>query len=158
MNLLNLMPNFGLLTRVAVAASLIGFAGCASGSDVDTLYRAAGGGDTSRVLTLLESGVDVNARTSDNSYALNRAAVYNQAEMVRLLLDRGADPNVQNSEGDTPLICATKYAAGHAATVKLLVEGGTDLMIKDKDGKTALDYAKAKGQQEAITLLEQTGS
>ena len=158
MNLSNFVPNFSLVARVAIAASLIGITGCASSGDVDTLYRAAGGGDTSRVLTLLESGVDVNARTSDESYALNRAAVYNQAEMVRLLLDRGADPNVQNGEGDTPLICATKYAGGHAATVKLLVEGGTDLMIKDKDGKTALDYAKAKGQQKAIEILEQTGS
>ena len=158
MNFPNGWPRLGQVTRVAIAASLIGITGCASGGDVDTLYRAAGGGDTSRVLALLESGVDVNARTSDDSYALNRAAVYNQAEMVRLLLDRGANPNVQNSEGDTPLICATKYAGGHAATVKLLVEGGTDLMIKDNDGKTALDYAKAKGQQKAVALLERSGS
>lgn len=158
MNLSNIWLHIGLATRIAIAASLIGISGCASGGDVDTLYRAAGEGDTSRVMSLLESGVDVNARTSDDSYALNRAAVYNQDRTVRILLERGADPNVQNSEGDTPLICATKYAGGHAAIVKLLVEGGTDLMIKDKDGKTALDYAKAKGQQKAIALLEQTGN
>lgn len=158
MNLRKACPSLGLVTRVAVAVSVIGFTGCAFGGDVDTLYRAAGGGDTSRVLALLESGVDVNARTSDNSYALNRAAVYQQTEMVRLLLEHGADPNLQNAEGDTPLICATKYAGGHAPTVKLLVEGGTDPMIKDNDGKTALDYAKALGQQEAIALLERSDS
>jgi ankyrin repeat protein len=157
MNLPKEWPRLGLMTRAAIAASIIGINGCAFGSDVDSLYRAAGKGDTSRVLALLDNGVDVNARTSDASYALNRAAVYNQAEMVELLLDSGADPNVQNSEGDTPLICATKYAGGHAETVRLLVEGGTDLKIKDKDGKTALDYAKAKGQQQAIALLEKSG-
>ena len=158
MNLPKAWPRLGHMIRIAVAASLIGMTNNVLGDDVDTLYRAAGEGDVSRVLALLESGLDVNARTSDDSYALNRAAVYNQAEMVGLLLEHGADPNVQNSEGDTPLICATKYAGGDAATVKLLVEGGTDLMIKDKDGKTALDYAKANGQQKAIALLEQTGS
>jgi ankyrin repeat protein len=158
MNLRKVLSHLSLATRVAIAASIIGATGCAFGGDVDSLYRAAGNGDTSRVLTLLDGGVDVNARTSDDSYALNRAAVYNQAEMVALLLERGADPNVQNSEGDTPLICATKYAGGHAETVKELIEGGTDLMIKDKDGKTALDYAREKGQQQAIALLKQSGN
>ncbi len=74
--------------------------------------------------------------------------------MIEILLKRGADPNVQNLQGDTPLICATKYAGGKADTVKLLVDAGSDLAVMDDDGKTALDYAKAKEQQEAIALLE----
>lgn len=36
----------------------------------------------------------------------------------------------------------------------LVVEAGTDLAIKDDKGNTALDYAKAKDQQDAIVLLE----
>lgn len=146
------------LTQIALVFSLFGIAGPVVSGDVDTLYKAAGAGNTERVLALLDSGVDVNGRTSDKSYALNRAAVYNEAGMVRLLLERGANPNVQNSEGDTPLICATKYAGGHAATVRALIEGGTDLAIKDKDGKTALDYAKAQGQRDAIALLERSSN
>ena len=157
MKRLTIHRQLGLVTRTAFAASLISIAGCLYASDVDSLYRAAGDGNTSQVLTLLDTGVDVNAQTSDRSYALNRAAVFNQVEMIRLLLERGADPNVQNSEGDTPLICATKYAGGQAATVKLLVEGGTDLAIRDKDGKTALDYAKASAQRDAVALLEGFG-
>ena len=150
----NIWPYLGHVTRIALAASLLSLTGCLHGGDIDMLYKAAGEGDASRVSAMLDRGVDVNARTSDDSYALNRAAVFNQVEMVRLLLERGADPNMQNGEGDTPLICATKYAGGHAATVRLLVEAGTDLTIKDNNSKTALDYAKAKGQQEAIALLE----
>ena len=38
--------------------------------------------------------------------------------------------------------------------MKLLVEAGTDLSIQDDKGKTALDYAKAKEQHDAIVLLE----
>ncbi|MGD1983848.1 MAG: ankyrin repeat domain-containing protein [Chromatiaceae bacterium] len=153
MKRLPLNRHFGLATRTALAAFLIIIAGCLYASDIDNLYRAAGDGNTARVQALLDTGVDVNARTSDQSYALNRAAVFNQVEMVRLLLERGADPNVQNSEGDTPLICATKYAGGEKATVQLLVDGGTDLTIRDKDGKTALDYAKAADQLDAVELL-----
>lgn len=40
----------------------------------------------------------------------------------------------------------------------MLIEVGTDLEIRDNKGNTALDYAKAKDQKEAITLLESPGS
>ena len=56
------------------------------------------------------------------------------------------------------MICATKYAGGKATTVRLLVEAGTDLGVRDNKGKTALDYAKAKAQQEAITFMEGAGN
>ena len=86
------------------------------------------------------------------------AAVENETEVIKVLLEGGANPNVQNSQGDTPLICATKYAGGKAVTVKLLVEAGTDLAMQDNNGKTALDYAKAKKQEEAIALLVKPSS
>jgi ankyrin repeat protein len=135
---------------------LIGVTGAAFAGDVEALYRAAGDGKSTQVVALLESGLNVNGRTRSGSYALNAAAVENEIDVVRILLDHDADPNVQNSQGDTPLICATKYAGGKAATVELLVKAGSDLGIRDNNGKTALDYAKAKGQQEAIALLERS--
>ena len=146
------------VAQTALVFALIGIVGAATAGDVDALYEAAGGGDVTKVNALLDTGVDVNGRSSDGSYALNNAAVENHVEVMRILLDRGANPNVQNSQGDTPLICATKYAGGKAATVKMLVEAGTDLAIKDDKGNTALDYAKAKDHQDAIALLEQSGN
>jgi ankyrin repeat protein len=118
------------------------------------LYQAAGDGDAAQVSRLLDAGIDANARTSNGSYALNNAAVEVRVDVVRLLLDRGADPNVQNGQGDTPLTCVIKYAGRHPATVKLLVDAGTDLTLKDAKGNTALDYARAKRQQQAIALLD----
>ena len=156
MNLTTPQTRLAHLPWIFLVAGLIGIACEASANDVEALYAAAGDGDTNKVTALLDSGVDVNARNAKGSYALNNAAVENEVEVMKILLARGADPNVRNSQGDTPLICATKYAGGKAATVKLLVESGTDLTIQDDKGKTALDYAKAKEEDEAVVLL--TGS
>ena len=154
MNLFMLCPRHVVLPLGTIVLFAMGIVGTAFASDVEALYRAAGEGKSAEVSSLLEGGVDVNARTSSGSYALNAAAVENEVDVIRVLLDHGADPNVQNSQGDTPLICATKYAGGKAATVELLVKAGTELGMKDNNGNTALDYAKTKGQREAISVLE----
>ena len=154
MNLSMIRTQLVRLSLMYFVACLLGFAHAASASDVEALYKAAGDGDSTQVSALLDSGADVNAVTGSGSYALNNAAVENEVDIIKILLERGANPNVQNGQGDTPLICATKYAGGKSATVKLLVEAGTDQALQDDEGKTALDYAKAKGQQEAIALLE----
>lgn len=144
--------------HASLAVCLLGVASTVSAGDVEALYKAAGDGDSTEVTAILDSGVDVNGRTATGSFALNNAAVENHTEVIKLLLGRGANPNVQNIQGDTPLICATKYAGGKPATVKLLVDAGTDTGIKDDDGKTALDYARDKGQGGAIGLLESPGN
>ena len=142
------------LTLGTLALFVIGIAGTAAAGGVEALYQAAGDGKPEKVAALLKSGVDVNGRTRSGSYALNAAAVENDIGVITTLLDHGADPNVRNSQGDTPLICATKYAGGKAPVVDLLVKAGSDLGIRDNSGNTALDYAKAKGQHEAIAVLE----
>ena len=158
MNLSFLFPRYFLSASSIAALCMIGIVGTASAGDVEALYRAAGDGERTEVAALLESGVNPNGRTSSGSYALNAAAAENDVGVIQVLIDHDADPNVQNREGDTPLICATKYAGGKSATVELLVKAGSDLGIRDKSGRTALDYAKAKDQQEAIAILERAGS
>lgn len=154
MNTFMLYPRYFVLAFGTVALCVMGFIGPASANDVEALYKAAGEGKSTEVTALLKNGVSVNERTRSGSYALNAAAVENETEVIRILLDHGANPNVQNSQGDTPLICATKYAGGKAGTVEMLVKAGTDLGIRDNKGNTALDYAKAKGQREAVSILE----
>ena len=158
MNLSFLFPRYFLLASSIAALSLIGIAGIATAGDVEALYRAAGDGERTEVAALLKSGVNPNSRTRSGSFALNAAAAENDVGVIQVLIDHNADPNVQNSEGDTPLICATKYAGGKSATVEVLVKAGSDLGIRDNDGRTALDYAKANSQREAIAILESAGS
>ena len=53
--------------------------------------------------------------------------------MVKLLLDRGAEPNAADQLGATPL----HYAAveGHKAVVQLLMSRGADPNLADHGGK-----------------------
>jgi ankyrin repeat protein len=133
---------------------LLVLCGAAMADTTNKLYKAAGEGDVIAVEQLISGGADVNGKSSEGSQALNAAAAYNHHEVIKLLVKHGADPNVLNKEGDTPMICATKYAGGDPKTVKLLLGAGPDLSIADNDGKTALDYAKQYNQSEAVALLE----
>ena len=121
MNVSSVRLRLGRFTRIAVVSLLTGYAGTVAAGPVDAASTAAGDGDAARGVALLDGGVDVNGRPGNGSCALNNAAVENQAEFVRMFVAREADQNVRNSQDDTPLICATKYAGGEAAKTKLPV-------------------------------------
>ena len=66
-----------------------------------------------------------------------RAAVQGQVEVVRLLAERGADLNVREKSGSTPVMRAAKQ--GQVKVVLLLAERGADLNMKEKSGMTPVN-------------------
>ena len=64
-------------------------------------------------------------------------------EIIRLLLQNGAEVNVKSNDGYTPL----HYAAirGHVEILHLLVENGADIEAQDSIGWRALHYAANYG-------------
>ena len=58
--------------------------------------------------------------------------------MSQLLIEHGADPNVVNNYGSTPLHLAARN--GHKEVTKLLIERGTDMDKADNDGYTPRKY------------------
>lgn len=74
-------------------------------SDQDEqLFKAARHGDRPGIERALAGGADVNAASPiDGKTALFRAAVFGQADSVRALLDRGADPAARGNDGRTAL-------------------------------------------------------
>jgi len=73
---------------------------------VEELLAAAGRGDTSRVVELIDSGVDVNSGNIINETALMRAVACGHVDLIRELLDRGADLDVKNTKCYTALTYA----------------------------------------------------
>ena len=53
--------------------------------------------------------------------------------LLEFLLDRGADPDLQNKDGMTPLSMAVFYGSDNVEIVKLLLERGADPNLSDKD-------------------------
>lgn len=64
--------------------------------------------------------------------ALHFAAALGNEDMARLLLEAGADPNLQDREGYTCMHMAAGYS--HTGTLAVLLERGANPEIKDKKG------------------------
>jgi ankyrin repeat protein len=96
------------------------------------------------------------ANTEDRHLALTLAADFGHVEIVRLLLDAGADPNRYNPVGGhshtTPLHQAA--GRGHDEVVRLLVERGASLDLKDILWRaTPADWARHAGRTEIEAYL-----
>lgn len=92
------------------------------------------------VTTFLELGADLNAVSDDRGYTAVMDAVWRGNEKItKYLIEKGADLNTINKEGQTNLILAV--GAGHENIVRLLAENGSNPDIKDAMGMSAYTYA-----------------
>ncbi|KAK2908033.1 hypothetical protein Q8A73_009106 [Channa argus] len=109
-------------------------------------------GDMTVVKKLFSQG-NVNARASQaGQTALMLAVSHGRQEMVRALLECGADVNLQDDEGSTALMCASEH--GRAEIVKMLLEQpGCDISIVDNDGSNALSIALEASHNDTAVLL-----
>lgn len=64
---------------------------------------------------------------------------------MKILLEIGADVNIENKDNETALHIAT--IIGREEIVELLIKNGCELNRRDKNGKSALDAAIEKGTQ-----------
>ncbi|KAF8184630.1 hypothetical protein K438DRAFT_1837602 [Mycena galopus ATCC 62051] len=117
--------------------------------------------DLGIVRLLLESGADPNRHgESPPGSALANAAYRGSAEMVRLLLQHGADINLplDCKSGRGSALHAASYN-GHVEIVRLLLEGGADANLQfNSGGVSTLVAASSQGQSEIVHLLLEHGA
>jgi ankyrin repeat protein len=91
-------------------------------------------------------------------------ADYSSLDTMKLLVNNGADVNVQNVNGSTTLMLVAGTYENYVDVLSLLLDNGADVTIKDNNGKTAIDYAKDAGtaiigtppdKSEIMRLLQQ---
>ena len=74
------------------------------------------------------------------------------AEVVKLLLDRGAQINIQSNKGLTAMMFSSCH--GRIECARLLLERGADMSLKTKTGMTAKDLAKEYGHDDIYHFLD----
>lgn len=120
------------------------------------LWKAAVNGDLAAAKAALQAGADPNAldtsTTTSGRRALNHAAENDRAEMIRWLVANGAEVNLANHSGFTPLHHAAE--SGSTAAAEALLELEADSKAKLPSGSTPLDLARQRRKAEVARVLE----
>ena len=117
--------------------------------------------DLALIKTLLDLGHEVNSKCGHDT-ALMKACFLGSAGVVNLLLERGADPNIQNTyDGRTALGVAlpTGCLPGNPGVpvIRLLLQAGADVAVTNKQGKTVLQQAlDTRCSRDVLDLLLQS--
>jgi ankyrin repeat protein len=141
------------------------------------LMAAADNGYLEIVKLLLDKGADVNTKHKTGNTALIGAAERgfprtglfpkkrtevnpqeqnNRMEIVKLLLDKGAEVNAKNENGYTALIAAAEF--GRTEIVKLLLDRGADINARTNEGLTAIEQAKRASRTDTVQFLQKAGA
>lgn len=110
--------------------------------------------DLAKMQQLLDSGANINARTRTNRYyALQFAVFWPDANLVKWLLDKGADINLTDDGDDTALMEASRN--NRLPIVKLLLDRGADVKA---GGNRALLNAAREAEPEVVRPLLEKGA
>ncbi|MEJ2881929.1 ankyrin repeat domain-containing protein [Pedobacter sp. GR22-6] len=131
-----------------MAAMIAGF------STEITLFEACALGQAEHTLELItEQPSLVNAFASDGFTPLGLAAYFGREEIVRILINKGAEVNVPTNNGFNVFPIHSAVAAKHYNITKMLLDAGAEVNVKQKAGFTPLHAAAQYGDIEILILL-----
>jgi ankyrin repeat protein len=117
-------------------------------------------GETPLMMAALKGQVDLARKLIERGAKVRKsgwtpahyAASGPSAELLALLLDRGADIDARAPDGNTPLMQAARF--GTEDSIKLLVQRGADKNLRNERSQSAADLARNADRMWAVRWLE----
>lgn len=140
---------------MSILCLILCFAAECYSKNSEEMVNSVVAGDAPKIQRFLLKGADPNS-TSDNMTALMLASQFNKIEIVELLLENDADPNMADPESGSPLTLASM--SGNTEVVKLLLEAGADVNYRVPSGWSSLMFAANEGNVDIVIMLLEKGA
>ena len=129
-----------------------------SAETVDDMLLLITQGDLAILKQDWPGALDVNTRGAKGWTPLIAACRGGHKAIVFWLLEKGADPNLSNAKGTTPLMYAktAAFGSGDPAIMDALLAAGARIDAVDHSGQTALDYTRQRAEF-LINYFEEKG-
>jgi ankyrin repeat protein len=111
--------------------------------------------EVSRLLMLMDAA-DLEARNLEGDTPLMIAARFGRLNILKKLIEAGANVNVKNKKKQTPLILAASFGQRKIVEV-LLGQNEINIHARDRDGRTATDAARESKYPDIEDLLKNHG-
>ncbi len=117
----------------------------------DRLFRAINNGNHEKALCLIKKIRNIDCRDKSGNTPLIAACVNGNMNIVRELLEYGADVNAVNNENESSLLAAAKN--GQLEVIDYLIDHNADINIKDRVGYGILHAASGFGHLAVLEIL-----
>ncbi|KAF5301002.1 hypothetical protein FQR65_LT08985 [Abscondita terminalis] len=121
------------------------------------LHQAALWDNTELLEDLLDGGQQsfINSQDSWGRTPLHAAAITEHSKCLQILLNVGADSNIQcgpRGENKTPLHLSAEH--GHVSNINVLLQHNANMLLRDTNGMTASDLADKAGHVKCMNVLK----
>ncbi|CAN0182312.1 unnamed protein product [Phaeothamnion confervicola] len=116
----------------------------------ENIWTVAGDGILEKVKSYIVEGCDINAKDSFGYTPIHAAAAYAQMGVLNWLIDNGANVNVIDADGDTPL-----HHCESVEPAQLLIAKGANVYQQNAAGETPLSSAEESESEELAAFLRE---